>query len=62
VLGACFLGVSVVAVEPFSDQQICMAGIAPMMGRDPKSFKFDNVEEKVYHLHDIRANGRTRWG
>ena len=44
-----------------SDENICKASIATIMGRNPSIMKIDNIQSNVVYLSYIRSNDRTRF-
>jgi len=45
----------------FSQEQICKATIAKIMGRAPKSMKVSKNEGGVVYLYYIRQNDKSKW-
>ncbi|MGB0833295.1 MAG: hypothetical protein ACPGR2_02120 [Psychrobium sp.] len=45
----------------FTDQQICIATIAKIMGKNPEIIKIDSIQDNVTHLSYIRASDRKHW-
>jgi len=45
----------------FSDQQICKATVAKVMGKAPSIIKIDKVSGNVTHLSYIRQNDGSHW-
>jgi len=46
----------------FSTNQICKAGIATVMGRDPAIIRIDRVQGEVVYLSYIRKDDGKKWG
>jgi hypothetical protein len=62
VLSAGAIATDLSAAEPrFTPTQICKAGIALVMGRDPATMKIERVQKKVVFLSYFRAGDRKRW-
>jgi hypothetical protein len=49
------------AGAPFSAEQICKAGVAALMGRDPAIMKVTRKENGIVHLYYIRQDDGTMW-
>ena len=45
----------------FTDQQICIATIAAVMGRDPSIIKIDSVQSDITYLSYYRQDDETHW-
>jgi hypothetical protein len=45
----------------FTDTQICKAGIATVMGREPKIMTIDRVQTEVIYLSYIRQDDQSKW-
>jgi hypothetical protein len=45
----------------FTHSQICKAGIAVIMGRNPATMTVDRVEKDVLYLSYVRPDDRKRW-
>lgn len=53
---------NVLAASPiFSEEQICKAGIASIMGRSPAIMKTTKKDHGVVHFYYIRKNDGTKW-
>ncbi len=62
VLSVGAIATNLSAAEPrFTPTQICKAGIAVVMGRDPGTMKIDRVQKDVVFLSYVRAGDRKRW-
>ena len=45
----------------FSEEKICRAAIAAIMGRDPQIINVDRVDSKIVYTSYIRPDDRSRW-
>jgi hypothetical protein len=45
----------------FSENQICKAGIAKIMGRDPAIIKIDRVALDAIYLSYVRSDDQSKW-
>ncbi len=45
----------------FTTNQICKAGIAKIMGRDPAIIKIDRTSGETIYLSYIRQDDKTKW-
>jgi hypothetical protein len=45
----------------FTKNQICKAGIAKIMGRDPAIIKIDRTSGETIYLSYIRQDDKTKW-
>ena len=45
----------------FSENQICKAGIAKIMGRDPTIIKIDRVANDAIYLSYVRQDDQSKW-
>ena len=45
----------------FSENQICKAGIAKIMGRNPAIIKIDRVDNDAIYLSYVRQDDQTKW-
>ena len=45
----------------FNENQICKAGIAKIMGRNPAIIKIDQIKGHTIFLSYIRQDDRTKW-
>jgi len=45
----------------FSENQICKAGIAKIMGRNPAIIKIDRVANDAIYLSYVRQDDQTKW-
>jgi len=45
----------------FNKNQICKAGIAKIMGRDPAIIKVDQTKGETIYLSYIRQDDKTKW-
>ena len=61
ILFVAFAGGLGAAENTFTSGQICKAGIAVVMGRDPAIMKIDHAEKDVVYLSYVRADDRKRW-
>ncbi len=56
------IGTNLSAGQPrFTPTQICKAGIAVVMGRNPGTMKIDRVQKSVVFLSYVRADDHKRW-
>jgi hypothetical protein len=44
----------------FSNDQICKAALAAIIGRDPDSVKVDKQQDNIVYLHYIKQNDQSR--
>lgn len=49
------------SARTISQEDICKASIATIMGRDPSIMKIDTIQGDVVYLSYIRSNDETRW-
>lgn len=54
-------GITSAGSVPFSDEQICKAGIAALMGRNPTIMKVTKKDGGIVHLYYVRQDDGTKW-
>lgn len=61
-----FLPFSLVGCQPvdlgsFDASEVCKAGIATTMGKNPSTVKFDGSNDEIYEFYYYRKSGGPRW-